>query len=571
MPPLLTEAQQITASNLHNSIAADRWCVTRGDLKELRALVAVAIHDGTIVPTLQDPFDPNDEHLGPSIYTVVQQFIVPVTADAGGMSWALMKHPQGRRCDVFVTHAWTEGIFEFIDKVLASMPFSSRTVWCCMLANPQNLDMGGLIGDPKASPFALALRVAPTVLVIPNCKESIYRRLWCSYEASLAYMQNKVILTGRTPVTTHAKGVVFRFLSFYVIGAAIRSVLFITGVLQNVSLDVWMWHLPILLTLLLGICGSCGTAIGNRIGAITSGFLLACLPLGDQLDAHLKITDAIDMLSAAVFFVISEIDLIRMMRDTEETVNLRRGYSGTIADAKCSVQSDVDRIWAEIGSQVGAVDQALHVLMETGMSTPNLRRASERGVGLWKAAVPTYSTLILCFLVFPPPRALFTSVWRQMDFVNLALVLIWLTVFLTSEQDRRTFASTTWVKILTLAFVVMLIHFEIPASAMGCTGNHFWSDECLDMFEIFKSTYLCVAMTLSILVAMVSVGGVASLPCIGRILAEILVARNCGSEWSSRAKREQYKASTSSGEVSEVNVEDDTEAAVIHKTARSSM
>eukprot|EP00929_Paragymnodinium_shiwhaense_P026558 TRINITY_DN15785_c0_g1_i5.p1 TRINITY_DN15785_c0_g1~~TRINITY_DN15785_c0_g1_i5.p1 ORF type:complete len:422 (-),score=49.58 TRINITY_DN15785_c0_g1_i5:397-1662(-) len=391
MPSLLNEAQQNAALKLHSSIAADRWCVTRADLKELRALVTRAIHDETIVPTLQDPFDPDNGQLGPSIYTVVQQFIVPVTAGAGGMSWALMKNPAGRRCDVFVTHAWTEGIFESIDKVLASMPFSSHNVWCCMLANPQNLDIGGLISDPKASPFALALSVAPMVLVIPNCKESIYRRLWCSYEAYLAYIQNKVILTGRAPVGVHAKRDMCSLLAFYMIGGAIRVMLFVTGVVQKVSLHFW---------------------------------------------------------------------------------------------------------------------------------------------------IPTYSTLILCAIVFQPPIALFTSGLGAMEVINLALTLTWLVVFLISEQDRRTFASSTFFKLITLSCTLMTVHFTV----ILCGGHFTWHDECFDSYDLYRDTYLCVAMALSILLSVLSVGGVASLPCIGRILAQILVTRNWGSEWS-KAKRDEYRAS----------------------------
>lgn len=55
------------------------------------------------------------------MYTVTEQYIKPVTAAAGDVSWALMKHPQGLPCDVFITHAWSEGIFEFVDKVVPQL------------------------------------------------------------------------------------------------------------------------------------------------------------------------------------------------------------------------------------------------------------------------------------------------------------------------------------------------------------------------------------------------------------------------------------------------------------------
>lgn len=57
-------------------------------------------------------------------------------------------------------HAWQEGIFEFLSKVLSSWPRGARHAWCCMLANPQNLNIGSMLQSPKTSPFALALQAS---------------------------------------------------------------------------------------------------------------------------------------------------------------------------------------------------------------------------------------------------------------------------------------------------------------------------------------------------------------------------------------------------------------------------
>ncbi|OLQ06725.1 hypothetical protein AK812_SmicGene9939 [Symbiodinium microadriaticum] len=41
--------------------------------------------------------------------------------------------------------------------------------YCCLLANPQNLDISALLsGPPEESPFARAMQAASHVLVIPN-------------------------------------------------------------------------------------------------------------------------------------------------------------------------------------------------------------------------------------------------------------------------------------------------------------------------------------------------------------------------------------------------------------------
>ena len=78
---------------------------------------------------------------------------MPVTAQAGKMSWALMRHPKGLDCDLFISHAWQEGVFEFLSKVLHSWPAGARHVWCCMLANPQHLDISSSLDSTNPKGF----------------------------------------------------------------------------------------------------------------------------------------------------------------------------------------------------------------------------------------------------------------------------------------------------------------------------------------------------------------------------------------------------------------------------------
>ena len=104
-----------------------------------------------------------------------------------------MKNPDGLPCDVFITHAWAEGIYEFVDKVVETWPPGGRAAYVCFLSNPQNLDICDLISTPEESPFAKALDSCKHVLAVPNRTFSIYSRLWCVYEAFLAYTWNKPI------------------------------------------------------------------------------------------------------------------------------------------------------------------------------------------------------------------------------------------------------------------------------------------------------------------------------------------------------------------------------------------
>ena len=163
----------VLAYELHQSVPADRWCVTYWDLTFLRQEVKTALGCGQIQPEPDVP-----EAYGPSIYTVTEQYIKPVTRQAGKMSWALMRNPQGLQCDLFISHAWQEGVFEFLGKVRNSWPRGVKTAWCCMLANPQNLDISSFLQSPTTSPFAIALRAADVMLVVPNRQQSVYTRLW---------------------------------------------------------------------------------------------------------------------------------------------------------------------------------------------------------------------------------------------------------------------------------------------------------------------------------------------------------------------------------------------------------
>ena len=107
--------------------------------------------------------------------------------------------PSWTGCLRFVSHAWQEGIFEFLSKLSACWPYSARNAWCCMLANPQNLNIGSMLQCPRTSPFVLALQASRHMLVVPNHCKSLYTRLWCGYEAHVASEQGKVVQLATPP------------------------------------------------------------------------------------------------------------------------------------------------------------------------------------------------------------------------------------------------------------------------------------------------------------------------------------------------------------------------------------
>ena len=115
-------------------VEMQKWGVTKDDLHQFRRLVMNAILEQRILPTERDPFDPNDFTKGPSMYTVNEQYIKPVTHQAGDASWSLMKHPEGMEVNLFITHGWAEGIFEFVDKVISSWPSRATAAYVCFLS-----------------------------------------------------------------------------------------------------------------------------------------------------------------------------------------------------------------------------------------------------------------------------------------------------------------------------------------------------------------------------------------------------------------------------------------------------
>ncbi|CAK9021072.1 Uncharacterized protein SCF082_LOCUS15178 [Durusdinium trenchii] len=187
-------------AHLHRTVAQNRWCVTLADLQQFKRLVFQAVRKGVIKPTERDQFLASDTRVGPSVYTVVDQFVKPMTRAAGNVSWALMKHPEGLLCDVFITHAWAEGIYEFVDKVTQSWPRGATAAYVCFLSYPQNLDISDLIQSPRESPFARALGSSRLVIAVPNHVCSIYSYIWCVYEAFLAFIWDKRIRAAKSPV-----------------------------------------------------------------------------------------------------------------------------------------------------------------------------------------------------------------------------------------------------------------------------------------------------------------------------------------------------------------------------------
>ncbi|CAE7443446.1 unnamed protein product, partial [Symbiodinium natans] len=498
---------------LHESISPDRWCVTRADLRHLRKEVRRAIQAGEIRPPDDGSheFQSSDELYGPSIYTVNTQHIMPVTEQAGKVSWALMRHPDGLDCDLFISHAWQEGVFEFLSKVLHSWPAGARHAWCCMLANPQNLDIGALLQSPSSSPFALALQASSCVLVVPNRHCSIYTRLWCSYEAYIAHQSGKVILVATS--STRRK-LVFALLQNIALGLLGTLLAYLLRCRRHADDSSQADHSISVVALCLVIISLTASttlqhqqcrAFLNRIGPLTSGFLMVhwdsvhsfpCMP---GLSDHTSVLEQrVRLLMYAGFFYLLEVDRVNGQSKGEAAVQLQRGFQGSIKHAACSKPGDAARIHSEIGAQTEAVDYAIQVLLTAGMSTPTLRIVARAGVGIQDAghaeiAVP-FSVLV--FLTF-------TGAWTLLEgslhlhHADLPLCLPLLgrvslmVMIYRSAADARCFIMKMMTKLVAFYFVVLfpfLLSLEWAKKAFSQPDSADLSDQA------YASIVLLLAM-----------------------------------------------------------------------------
>lgn len=539
----------IEAIALHEAVSPDKWCVTYADLRYLRQQVISAIQQGLILSSPSSYGDDeskkseDDDEFGPSIYVVNEQYIKPITAQAGKMSWALMMNPDGLDCHLFVSHAWQEGIFEFLSKVLGSWPSRAKHAWCCMLANPQNLNVGSMLQSPKTSPFALALQASRYVLVVPNRHQSVYCRLWCGYEAYVASEKAKIIQIATPPK-------IRRMMISWVMALVPISLGFLLGFFGA----LWKWDARAgVIVISLCILTSANTTrtccqLSNYTGLIFSCCMAICWVSFPKASLHFldftphttKIYQAILWTCCIAFFLIAEMDRIRSDEIAKEGQQLRKHYEGTIRMAGCSQPSDMQNIWEEIGDKVHKVDTAINVLISAGLSSPSLRLAAESGVNIKGAG---HAEVAIPFVFLGPQLVVgFSQVvilimngahhsnWASVILEGIAVVarLVFMWLLCRRPADEICFMLKVLTKLVGAVFfptvltvgVLVGLHYETAAKTMSI------------------ATFMCfnMALILAVVFACLGITGTLSLPG-GRCLVQIFLQRGawCPSRASTRS------------------------------------
>jgi len=443
---------------LHSQIPPGKWCITPTDLRHFGTLVKRAVKRGSIIPTTQDPFDPTDHKVGPNIHTVTEQFIKPLTAKVGDVSYALMLHPEGLQCDLFVTHCWCEGLYEFIDKVLHSWPSDALSAYCCMLSNPQNLDISMLISDPKQSPFAAALRLAKYMLVVPNGKISIYTRVWCIYEAFLAYSWGKHIYTAKAS----SDGLLLHILRMLVLSVLCGLMpVFVEFKLVPISVDVWSAIDPLYHLIIDGVLVcilSTAPPFPGKSALIHILAALAGLGVGRTcvapiefrhgfFDAHFLPTAVWVIMPLSIVAILLALEVDRTWDEDGElqAKELSLGFTGHIRDAQSSNPNDRDTILGEIYESgiEDDVDHAVSVLISAGMSTPCLREAAKitevDGASHWSLGQVMLTTVI--WIVHPSLHAYYDiscgGYFRFVPYLKAIQGITWTVLFIRAATDHK--------------------------------------------------------------------------------------------------------------------------------------
>ena len=495
------------AYDLHRSVPADRWCVTYLDLAFLRQEVLSALSSGRIRP---EPGEDASDSYGPSIYTVNEQYVKPVTRLAGKMSWALMRNPEGLDCDLFISHAWQEGVFEFLAKVRHSWPRGMRTAWCCVLANPQNLDISSFLKSPSTSPFAIALDASRVVLVVPNRHQSVYTRLWCSYEAYLAQEGGKTILIARSSNMLHILRSLQRAAVAALLGAGLGTLAAALGARQT-------FIVPAFTVLVCGFCLVinneglrkamhlvgvilCWTNLVRDFGGVFGDYAGENRGEGISHESTTVVRRSYWLMSSIGLFIM-EIDRINARSAMAESAELQLGYEGSIQYAKCSQESDAASIRKEIGDQVAQVDHAIHVLLAAGMSTPTLREIA-RSVDIQHAAfaeltgalflLGPFATNAISFVVLDMLHC--ECLWYRVVLVIVSIFarLMLFALLCRSDWDEQRFILKVMSKFLFVAVLCWL--FLVTSSLLSHISRNAVANLWLSISDVFLLSMLSFAL-----------------------------------------------------------------------------
>eukprot|EP00928_Gymnodinium_smaydae_P005979 TRINITY_DN12077_c0_g2_i1.p1 TRINITY_DN12077_c0_g2~~TRINITY_DN12077_c0_g2_i1.p1 ORF type:complete len:625 (-),score=130.46 TRINITY_DN12077_c0_g2_i1:62-1888(-) len=524
---------------LHARVPPERWCLKLQDLYTFVADVREEWRNGNIPARATSSAGEEghgDPAVGPSLYQVNRHFVRPVTARAGGMSYALMKYPEGLQCEVFVTHAWAEGLFEFSRKVAQGFPYDRTNLYVCLLANPQNLDISDLIRSPERSPFALALSAATHILVVPNSQCSVYERLWCVFEAYLGCRLEKVFVM---PTKLNTGDIVWRFALTIGVPCIVGALLGIIGVMvfledsmisrQEASFMNTFIRSLFLTVLLARSMDSFFNAFFSVFCACRVYHVVILLLESVAMVFWLQLAEAemaLDYLVRSGFVLGILCSSLLMVAEAEyfdlqkrELKQLRRQLTfESVRRARCSDAGDEERIRAAIADKEDEVDATINILRLAGGYTSALHKQYREGVSIkmagfvsrFKIVGSTLTWVIVLFAILERGHKCSgnlngdTTIASSIAaFVNCAVIILIPTIACsrrTAKPDVVLFAMRTLSSMGAIALLMTFVGLGMPevvpkrrrgetfvkVNPFGCTKNtaflsnvvFLWSPAC---------------------------------------------------------------------------------------------
>ena len=469
------------ALKLHKHVHPARWCVTRSEFDQFVLEVSILWSSHQIPSSAPNPLHHDPRH-GPNLYDVNTYVVRPRTLAAGGASYALIKHPDGLQCEVFVSHCWHGGLFHLQRSVRIAWPqlYSLTNLYCCLLANPQNLDLEQFLGGPlMQSPFALALQEATHLLVVPNPSIGVYSRLWCVFEAYLGAKWNKIYLL---PAMPDRKQTLKRWLHrvglpmlgcFVVVGIPLFLVSYDLS-LREAGTGIFSWvELVYSLLSSLALCivlafrysswplpmMTCLTCVGCAFILIDLDWSYAdCIAEGwiGVLAGFARYgwCSNLTVVNALVTFYLvvleAEIMSFEQQKDMMQFTSLQ--------DSHCSRAEDEERIREEIAGFEEEVEAAIGILLAAGAYTDNLHRCWDHGLNVERAGMRDttsgvlFSLVIWSLVVMDLVSDAYLATSHQACFTTLVILyglttcLIPGTVRCVEQQgpDCAVFAVRTW-------------------------------------------------------------------------------------------------------------------------------
>eukprot|EP00928_Gymnodinium_smaydae_P031675 TRINITY_DN23173_c2_g2_i1.p1 TRINITY_DN23173_c2_g2~~TRINITY_DN23173_c2_g2_i1.p1 ORF type:complete len:444 (+),score=70.01 TRINITY_DN23173_c2_g2_i1:109-1440(+) len=183
------------ADHVHAKLTPEFWGISLRQMLDFVSMVRERIDQEGLVNLApnydQEIFD--NPKQGPNMYAVlplIKEQTAKEELDIPYLSYAVMKnaHTAGLKCDVFISHAWAEPVFEFGQNIDSAWPLAADAgAYFCCLSNPQHLDISSMIATPSSSPFYRVLEgCRPKVVLLSNSLQPIHSRLWCVYEVFVA-------------------------------------------------------------------------------------------------------------------------------------------------------------------------------------------------------------------------------------------------------------------------------------------------------------------------------------------------------------------------------------------------